>query len=126
MAPDYGTFATQTVSTSSNLTWSPLPILTWRIQKFGANASNEAISGDLAAHDHDGLANPIEFVIGGQPDPSSPGANSNHLSPTAAVVGDDLVFNFRRSLISLSQPGVAIKVEYCPELTGWPTATGGR
>jgi hypothetical protein len=115
----------QTVGTSTNLTWTPLPILTWRIQKFGANASNASISGDLADPDRDGLANLIEFVIGGQPDPALAGANSNHLSPTAMIVGNDLVYTFRRSTVSLSQPGIAIKVEYGSELTGWQTATAG-
>lgn len=126
MASDYGTFAVQTVGTSTNLTWTPLPIITWKLQKFGANATNEAISGNLADPDRDGLANLIEFVIGGQPDPANPGANSNHLSPTATIVGDDLVFTFRRSTLALSQPGIAIKVEYGSELTGWETATEGE
>lgn len=125
LASAYGTFAVQTAGTSTNLTWNPLPILTWRTQKFGANASNEAIAGDLADPDRDGLANLIEFVIGGQPDPAVAGANSNHLSPTATIVGDDLVYTFRRSTISLNQPGIAIKVEYGSELTGWQTATVG-
>ncbi len=125
MASNYGTFAVQTVGTSTNLTWTPLPVITWRIQKFGANASNETISGDLADPDRDGLANLIEFVIGGQPDPAVAGANSNHLSPTATIIGDGLVFTFRRSTVSLSQPGIAIKVEYGSELAGWQTATAG-
>jgi autotransporter-associated beta strand protein len=125
MASDYGTFAVQTVGTSTNLTWTPLPILTWKLQKFGGNASNAAISGNLADPDNDGLANLIEFVIGGQPDPAVAGANSNHLSPTATIVGEDLVYTFRRSTISLTQPGIAIKVEYGSELTGWQTASQG-
>jgi hypothetical protein len=125
MASDYGTFAVQTVGTSTSLTWTPLPILTWKLQKFGGNASNAAISGNLADPDNDGLANLIEFVIGGQPDPAVAGANSNHLSPTATIVGEDLVYTFRRSTISLSQPGIAIKVEYGSELTGWQTASQG-
>jgi autotransporter-associated beta strand protein len=124
-ASNYGTFAVQTVGTTTHLTWTPLPILTWRLQKFGANASNATIAGDLADPDRDGLANLIEFVIGGQPDPAVAGANSNHLSPTASIVGSDLVFTFRRSAVSLSQPGLAIKVEYGSGLTGWQTATAG-
>ncbi|MGL5017975.1 MAG: PA14 domain-containing protein [Luteolibacter sp.] len=125
MASNYGTFAVQTTGTTTNLTWTPLPLLTWKLQRFGTNASNATISGDLADPDRDGLANLIEFVIGGQPDPAVGGANSNHLSPTAAIVGADLVYTFRRSTLSLSQPGIAIKVEYGSELTGWQTATGG-
>lgn len=125
MASNYGTFAVQTVGTSTNLTWTPLPIITWRIQKFGAKASNATIAGDLADPDRDGLANLIEFVIGGQPDPAVVGANSNHLTPTATIVGNDLVFTFRRSTISLSQPGIVIKPEYGSELTGWQTAING-
>ncbi|MEY3896319.1 MAG: hypothetical protein RLZZ214_1839, partial [Verrucomicrobiota bacterium] len=125
MASDYGTFAVQTVGTSTQLTWTPLPILTWRTQKFGANASNPSIAGDLADPDHDGLANLIEFVIGSQPDPVNPGADSSHLSPSAAVVGEEFVYTFRRTTISLSQPGIGIKVEYGSELTGWQTAVAG-
>ena len=122
---DYGTFAVQTVGTSTNLTWTPLPILTWRTQKFGASASNATISGNLADPDNDGLANLIEFVIGGQPDPASPGAGSSNLSPTAAVVGEEFVFTFRRTTVSLTQPGIGIKAEYGSELTGWQTAVAG-
>jgi autotransporter-associated beta strand protein len=124
-ASDYGTFAVQTTGTSTNLSWTPLPILTWRTQRFGVNASNTAISGDLADPDKDGLANLIEFVIGGQPDPASPGANSTQLAPRAAIVGQDFVFTFRRTQTSLTQPGIEIKTEYSSGLTGWQSAVAG-
>jgi hypothetical protein len=125
LAGDFGTFAVQTTGATTNLTWTPHPILVWRTQKFGSNAANLSLSGNLADPDNDGLANLIEFVIGGQPDPSNAGADSSRLSPTAAVVGEEFVFTFRRSTISLSQPGIGINVEYGSELTGWQTAVTG-
>lgn len=124
-ADAYGTFAVQSTGTSVSVTWTPLPIITWRLQRFGANASNASIAGDLADPDRDGLANLIEFVLGGHPDPSAPGASSTHLLPTASVVGNELVFKFRRTTVALSQPGIGIKVEYGAALTGWQTAVAG-
>lgn len=64
MASDYGTFAVQTVGTSTNLTWTPLPIITWRTQKFG---SNTAIAGNNADPDKDGVNNLVEYAMGMEP-----------------------------------------------------------
>ena len=37
-----------------------------------------------------------EFVLGGEPNPANPGANSAGLLPTGKVVGSDFVFTFTR------------------------------
>ena len=46
--------------------------------------------------DFDGISNGIEFVIGGEPNPAHPGANSRGLLPTGEVVGGNFVFTFTR------------------------------
>jgi hypothetical protein len=47
--------------------------------------------------DHDAIPNGIEFVLGSEPNPNNPGCNSSALLPTAASVGNNLVFTFTRS-----------------------------
>ena len=70
--------------------------------------------------DNDGIANGIEFVLGG--DPSGPGSDSNGLLPTISVDGTYLNFVFRRSDESASY---APFVEYGNSLGGWTPAQDG-
>jgi hypothetical protein len=71
----------------------PNPYLDW--------AATKGLSGPAAAFDADpdgdGIANGIEFVLGGQPNPALADANSQHLLPTGALDGDHFVFTYRRS-----------------------------
>jgi autotransporter-associated beta strand protein len=75
--------------------------------------------------DHDGLGNLIEFVIGGQPNPANPNASSNALVPTTVLDPNQLVFSYRRTTLSATQPGLAVTVQYASDLTGWVTAVDG-
>jgi len=94
------------------------PYDTWASAK-GLTGADAAATADP---DHDGLANAIEFVIGGEPNPANPGSNSSALAPTLASSASHLVFTFRRSDVALTQPGVQIKAEYGSNLEGWTPA----
>jgi len=75
--------------------------------------------------DLDGIANGIEYVLGGEPNPARPNSNSHGLLPTVAPSGANLVFTYRRSAISLTHPGIAITAEYGSDLTYWTPAQHG-
>lgn len=70
--------------------------------------------------DSDGIANGIEFVIGG--DPSGPGSSSSALLPTITTDATYLNFTFRRTDESTSYGPF---VEYGSDLTGWTEAEAG-
>ncbi|MEI6653917.1 MAG: hypothetical protein WCP45_04060, partial [Verrucomicrobiota bacterium] len=72
--------------------------------------------------DQDGLPNMMEFVLGGQPNPARPGSNSRGLLPTIAQSAGNLVFTYRRSAVSLTQPGLSISAEYASDLSTWTPA----
>jgi fibronectin-binding autotransporter adhesin len=65
--------------------------------------------------DFDGLANAVEYVIGG-----NPGIASQTGRPQSSVVGNDLVFSFSR-VDSSETPDVAVAVEIGTSLDSWPT-----
>jgi lysophospholipase L1-like esterase len=92
---------------------------------YGDWAETNGLIGDDAAFDadpdHDGLSNGIEFVLGGQPNPASPNANSSGLLNPVQVVGDNLVFTFTRSHAASS---IETIVEFSTTLNGeWTAAT---
>jgi hypothetical protein len=91
--------------------------------------SSKGLSGAAAAAtadpDFDGLANAIEFVVGGEPNPANAGANSSALLPTVTSTATHMVFTFRRTDVSMTQPGAAIAAEYGSTLAGWTTAQNG-
>jgi hypothetical protein len=59
-----GNLATQSFEVSvSEVT----PFSAWQLAEFGANATNTAISGDLADPDADGIANLLEYALGLNP-----------------------------------------------------------
>jgi hypothetical protein len=67
-------------------------------------ASSKGIAGPSAAFDADpdgdGIKNGMEFILGGEPNPANPGANSNALLPTVSETSGDLIFTFRRKDLS--------------------------
>ena len=77
-------------------------------------------AGGTADSDNDGIANGIEFVIGG--DPSGPGSDSSSLLPTGTKDGTHLVIVFRRTDASV---GDAPAVQYGSALSGWTPAQNG-
>ena len=97
------------------------PYDTWA----GANGLAGGNAAPTADPDHDGLANGIEFVLGGQPNPSGPGPNSSALAPTVSADGPNLVFTYRRTDVSATQSGIVIRAEYGSTLGGWTPAIHG-
>ena len=57
----FGGTATGSVSVAA------APIMTWRVQKFGANAVNATIAGDTADPNGNGIPNLIEYALNGDP-----------------------------------------------------------
>ncbi|MEI6655685.1 MAG: MBG domain-containing protein [Verrucomicrobiota bacterium] len=91
--------------------------------------ASSQLSGAEAAFaadpDLDGVSNLLEFVIGGEPNPARPNSNSRGLLPTVASSAANLVFTYRRSAVSLTQPGISITTEYGSNLTTWTPAQDG-
>lgn len=77
-------------------------------------------AGSTVDSDGDGLANGIEFVVGG--DPSGPNSDSNALRPVVSSDATTLKVVFRRTAASA---GYAPKVEYGSDLSGWTAAVNG-
>lgn len=87
-------------------------------------AASKGVSGFNADSDGDGIANGIEFVIGGEPAPGA-GSNSNALLPVATYhdATDELVFVFRRTPDAAYLNPV---VQYSTSLSGtWNSAPAG-
>ena len=76
---------------SANLAIADLPIDAWRHLKFGADANNAAIAGDLADPDDDGLRNLLEYGF-------NTDALASNAAPALAFDGPDLVLIYRRNL----------------------------
>ena len=92
-------------------------------------ASTGLTGPDAAANadpDHDGLPNLIEFILGGQPNPANPSADSSALAPTITLEASYLVFTYRRSDLASSAPGISIRVEHGSSLTSWNQAIHGQ
>lgn len=75
--------------------------------------------------DNDTVANLIEFVIGGEPNPANPDSNSLALLPTAVTTDDNLVFTFRLSAEAEELEAGAVYVQYSTGLATWETAAAG-
>lgn len=64
-------------------------------------ATSKGLSGGTANFDadpdNDGINNGIEFVLGGEPNPTKLNSNSAALLPTGQAVGNNLVFVFTRT-----------------------------
>lgn len=95
------------------------------VQGTDAYGAFEAANGITGAgsgvdSDSDGLANGIEFVLGG--DPSGPGSDSNSLRPTVSTNATHLTFVFRRTDASAPYNPA---VQYGSNLSGWTNAQNG-
>lgn len=136
---DIADFATLSGTPTFDLSSATLPVgLTWNTSSFSVDGTIKIDGGDPygafeAANgitgagantdsDGDGIANGIEFVIGG--DPSGPNSDSHALLPT--INNSDPVyidFVFRRTDASAQKNPY---VEYGSILTGWTTAEPGE
>jgi hypothetical protein len=88
----------------------------------------KGLSGPAAAFDadpdNDGIKNGIEFLLGGEPNPTHGNSNSNSLLPKLAVEEDEVTFTFDRTHASSSIEAI---VEFSLTLDGvWETAVDGE
>jgi autotransporter-associated beta strand protein len=120
-----GTWAVQQDGNALKLVYtaaSPSAFNTWATSTNGLTGADATATADP---DNDGLDNAVEFVIGGQPNPANPNANSSALAPTISTDASNLIFTFRRTDLSLTQSGIVIAAEYGSDLVGWTTASDG-
>jgi fibronectin-binding autotransporter adhesin len=76
--------------------------------------------------DGDGIANGIEFVIGGKPNAGT-GSNSNGLLPTITTDAQYLNFTYRRTDEAAGMPPAKQPyVQYGSDLNGWEPAVAGE
>lgn len=92
------------------------------VDPFAGWLTSKDLTGAAATADSDGdgIANILEFVVGGEP--SGPGSNSSGLLPTVSVDGTYLLFTFRRTNESAY---LLPYVEYGSTLAGWTKAQDG-
>ena len=76
---------------AATVTIADAPVQAWRLAKFGANANNPAIAGDLADPDGDGLKNILERGFNTDPLVFNAG-------PTVTKDGHDFIVTYRRNL----------------------------
>lgn len=119
-----GTFATVTPGYSVTYGGGQIVLQQQTASAFETWATSKGVTGFDTDSDGDGIPNGIEFVLGGEPNPASPNANSAALLPTVSRnLAGDLVFVFRRADAAAS---LAPAVEYDSDLAGtWATAEGG-
>ena len=102
----------------SSLVLSYLPASGVGFESWATGAPYNLSGNDAAAGadpDNDGIANAVEFVIGGNP----AAAPDTARLPTAVLTGSSLVFTFRRSDRSAYLNPVA---QYGSDLSGWTAA----
>ena len=73
--------------------------------------------GPMADPDRDGISNLMEFALGG-----APMVSSRTILPTLTRSGNNWLFEYNRSDLSLS-PATTQVVEYGSDLAGWTTVT---
>lgn len=73
--------------------------------------------------DNDGLANAVEWVLGGNPTISDAAVLAPSLD--AGTSPAPIVFQFRRSDLADADPDTTLTVEYGSDLSGWTTAVDG-
>jgi hypothetical protein len=98
------------------------PFTTWATTTKGLVGSNALPAADP---DADGYNNLAEFILGGEPNPATAGANSNALAPTITTAAGGHVYSFRRTQLSTTQAGLSIGYQYGSDLTGWTAASDG-
>lgn len=99
--------------TFANVPIAPLsPYETWSSSK---NLSGANAAGD-ADPDSDGVTNALEFVLGGEPNPSAPGSHSTTLLPQSSrLANGDLIFSFPRKMASLD--ALSLSFQWSGDLT---------
>jgi autotransporter-associated beta strand protein len=98
--------ATGILAVTSSLT----PYQTWA-NSHGLVESNAAFGADP---DQDGIANGLEFVLGGEPNPDNPDSNSSEILPRLSISNGKLIFSFKRK--NLSEGNVQLVFQWSSDL----------
>jgi hypothetical protein len=113
----------QTATTSVNVTVTALSYASWATDP--AQGLTAGVNdGPLDDPDHDGVANLLEFTLGG-----APMVSSQSVMPKLASLGGNWVFEYDRNDASIAPATIQV-VEYGSDLAGWtpvtiPTTSGG-
>ncbi|RYD44787.1 MAG: hypothetical protein EOP85_09270, partial [Verrucomicrobiaceae bacterium] len=108
---------------TTNGTVTPVsPFATWTGTK-GLTGENALATADP---DNDGYSNLLEFILGGEPNPATAGANTNALAPTVTSGAGSHTFSFRRTALSSTQAGLVSRYEYGSTLNGWTPVVDGE
>ncbi|MCF7837515.1 MAG: choice-of-anchor J domain-containing protein [Candidatus Marinimicrobia bacterium] len=103
------------IMVSANLGYMGAPAATYETWAAANGIPGEPDTGDF---DHDGLANGIEFVVGGNPTLN----DTASVAPSSSTDGAGLVFTFRRTDLANNDLTATIVVEYGSDLAGWTPA----
>ncbi len=111
------------VAESDSVIYGP-PYPTWQSAYFSpTQLANPAISGDEVDFDNDGIANILEFILGGNPISPNPNLLKDATTTTPATVGRNLVFSYDRKT---EANGIGQVIETSSTLTGtWTPAVHG-
>ena len=96
-----------------NVNVNAAPILAWRAQKFGVNASNVAISADSADPNGNGISNLLEYTLNG--DPTGFTTGTGILPQVSVSTGNTLQLAFTRWL---DRTDITITVQAADSLGG--------
>jgi autotransporter-associated beta strand protein len=113
----------QTATTSVSVTVTALSYASWATDP--AQGLTAGVNdGPLDDPDHDGVANLLEFTLGG-----APMVSSQSVMPKLASLGGNWVFEYDRNDASIAPATIQV-VEYGSDLAGWtpvtiPTTSGG-
>ncbi|MBP7948601.1 MAG: PKD domain-containing protein [Verrucomicrobiales bacterium] len=98
----------------TTINWTSLPpIEQWRQAKFGANAGNPAIAGNLADPEFDGCTNLVEYALD-----LNPHASSQHQLPFATLEETVIALIWRRNTAASD---ISIQVQTSADLETWTT-----
>ena len=111
------TFAGTVYFDSITLTEVPVPPFSSWINGFYQGSSNPEITGFKADPDDDGMANGLEFVLGGNPAIN----DAASIMPTGAKAGGNYAFTYKRN--DASESGTLQVVQYANNLGVWTDVT---
>lgn len=110
---------TKTVGTKTYSFDETTGVLTLTGGGFDSWIASKGLTGPDAAFDadpdNDGVDNGLEFVLGGEPNPANPGANSVSLLPTVSQSAGTMVFSFKRK--DIAESGITLTFQWSTDLT---------
>ena len=99
----------------TTVNYTSSPIETWRTAKFGANAGNPAIAGNLADDEKDGAQNLVEYALN-----LDPFTSSQHQLPTAVMDTTTIQLTWRKNKAATD---ITIHVQTSTDAVNWTTVT---